>query len=236
MRLLAIVLVVAAFDRAQAQPSLTQEGDRVIAIDVLLLRNDAMTKRSEAVNARLRENYPEGYTLGPNQVAHITLMHRYVKEKDLTAIESAIAKIMEAEKPLSLELMATGMEHAIWAGVAITTINIKPTARLSRLQHLVETALAPYAATGGGVMAFSTTKELPRIDGEIVSYVEQFVNKSSGEKYKPHVTVGVARADFVRTLEAEPFEALSFTPAGVAIYQLGNFGTAQRELWKWKPE
>ena len=75
-----------------------------------------------------------------------------------------------------------------------------------------------------------------KIDGEIVSYVEQFATKSSGERFKPHITIGVARADFVKKLEAEPFETATFLPAGVAIYQLGNFGTAQKQLWEWKPE
>ena len=129
--------------------------------------------------------------------------------------------------------MATGIEHGIWAGVAITTINVKPMAKLSRLQHLVVKAVEPFAVSGGTAAAFSTTKELPKIDGEIVSYVEQFVRKSSGENYKPHVTVGVAHADFVKKLEAEPFASFSFEPADVAIYQLGNFGTAQKKLWEW---
>jgi 2'-5' RNA ligase len=220
---------------ASAQPGKIESKDgRVIAIDVLLVPDATMVKRAEAVNAKLRSNYPEGYTLGPEQVAHITLIHSYVRENDLPAIEKAIAQVMDEEKPLAIDLMATGVEHGIWAGVAITSINIKPTAKLSRLQHLVAKAIEPYKATGGNVMSFSTTKELPKIDGEIVSYVEQFATKSSGEHYKPHVTVGVARADFVKKLEAEPFETFSFAPASVAIYQLGNFGTAQKQLWEWK--
>ena len=72
--------------------------------------------------------------------------------------------------------------------------------------------------------------ELPKIDGEIVSYVERFARNSSGENYNPHVTVGVAHEDFVKQLKAEPFERFSFEPAGVAIYQFGNFGTAQKEV------
>jgi hypothetical protein len=220
---------------AAAQPGKTDsKDDRVIAIDVLLLPDATMTRRSEEVNAKLCGNYPQGYTLGSEQVAHITLVHFYVREKDLPAIGEAVAKVMDEEKPLALDLMATGMEHAIWAGVAITSINMKPTAKLSRLQHLVVKAVEPFAASGGTAMAFSTSKELPKIDGEIVSYVEQFARKSSGEHYKPHITVGVAQEEFVKKLEKEPFETISFAPAGVAIYQLGNFGTAQKKLWEWK--
>lgn len=239
MSLLALLTVAALQTECAAQAkrqeaSAKADGGRVIAIDVLLVPDATMVKRAEAVNAKLRGNYAEGYTLGPEQVAHITLIHSYVRESELPAIEKAIAQVMDEEKPLAIDLLATGMEHGIWAGVAITSINIKPTAKLSRLQHLVAKAIEPFKATGGNVMSFSTTKELPKIDGEIVSYVEQFATKSSGEKYKPHVTVGVARADFVKKLEAEPFETFSFAPAGVAIFQLGNFGTAQKQLWEWK--
>jgi hypothetical protein len=66
-----------------------------------------------------------------------------------------------------------------------------------------------------------------------VNYVEKFVPNSSGKKYNPHVTIGVAHEDFVKRLKAEPFETFSFKPAAVAIYQLGNFGTAQKKLWEW---
>ena len=33
--------------------------------------------------------------------------------------------------------------------------------------------------------------------------------------------------------EAEPFEALAFSPAGLSVYQLGNNGTAAKPLKRW---
>ncbi len=32
----------------------------------------------------------------------------------------------------------------------------------------------------------------------------------------------------------EPFESFTFSPAGAAIYQLGNFGTARKKLKEWE--
>jgi hypothetical protein len=58
------------------------------------------------------------------------------------------------------------------------------------------------------------------------------VPKSSGDKYLPHVTVGVAPEAFVKQLKAEPYEPFTFKPDGVAVYQLGNFGTAAKKLWQ----
>ncbi|HTQ96716.1 MAG TPA: HAD family hydrolase, partial [Candidatus Acidoferrum sp.] len=58
--------------------------------------------------------------------------------------------------------------------------------------------------------------------------------KSSGEHYFPHVTLGVAHEEFVKQLKAAPFDAFTFGARGVAIYQLGNFGTASKKLWEYQ--
>ncbi len=39
-------------------------------------------------------------------------------------------------------------------------------------------------------------------------------------------------SDFVKPMKAEPFEAFAFKADGVAVYQLGNFGTAAKMLWQ----
>src|SRR5262249_11487888 len=158
-----------------------------------------------------------------DQAAHITLVHGYVREKDLPAIEATLNHVLAKQHPTEWKLTATGYTHAIWAGVAITTIAVDRTTELDQLENDIVKAVEPFAVRGGTKAAFSTTRELPKIDDEIVSYVENFTANSAGEKYKPHVTIGVAHVDFVKKLEAVPFEKFTFKPAGVAIYQLGNF-------------
>jgi hypothetical protein len=225
---------------ASTQPSLAQQsltnvdGDRILAIDVLLEPDATMVKRAVAANAKLREDYPQGYTLGPEQVPHVTMVQRYVKTADLKAIEAAISEVLASQDPRKLKLTATGYAYAPWAGVSITGIAVAPTPELSRLQAAVVTAVEPFAVAEGSLAAFSTSKDLPKVEEAIVDYVRTFVPKSSGDKYNPHVTVGVAREDFVKRLKAEPFEKFAFKPVGVAIYQLGGYGTAQKRLWQWK--
>jgi 2'-5' RNA ligase len=220
---------------AHAQPAESANPARVIAIDVLLEPDAAMVQRAQAANAKLRKNYPQGYTLGPDQIAHITLVHRYVRAGDLPAIEAAVAKVLAADNPLPWRLTAAGYQHGVWSGVAITTIVVDRTPELSRLEDAILKAVEPYAVADGTAAAFSTTRELPRIEDDIISYVKNFVPKSSGKNFNPHVTIGVAHEDFVKQLEAQPFEKFTFHPAAAAIYQLGNYGTAQKKLWRWTP-
>jgi 2'-5' RNA ligase len=208
-------------------------GDRVIAIDVLLQPDATMVAKAQAANARLRENYPQGYTLGKEQVPHITLVHSYVREKDLKAIEEQVSKLARTAQPAAWELTATGYTSAIWSGLAITTIAVEHTPELDTFQEDVAKIVSQYAVKNGTAAAFSTTRELPKIEHEIIDYVHNFAAKSSDKNYKPHVTVGVAHDDFVERLKSQPFEKFTFKPAGVAVYQLGNFGTAQKKLWEW---
>src|SRR5437868_11124014 len=99
----ALALVAHAAKPEIRQPS-QSNGDRVIAIDVLLEPGPVMVAKAEAANAKLRANYPEGYTLGRDQVAHISLVHRYVHEKDLPAINAAVSEVAAKERPLQWQL------------------------------------------------------------------------------------------------------------------------------------
>ncbi len=216
------------------QPITEADVDRIVAIDVLLEPDATMVKRAVAANAELREDYPQGYTLGPEQVPHVTLVQRYVNAADLKAIEAAVSAVLAKEDPRKLQLTATGYAYAPWAGVSITGIAVEPTPALSRLQANIVKEVEPFAVPDGTIAAFSTSKELPKVEEAIVDYVKTFVPKASGDKYNPHVTIGAGREAFVKQLKAKPFQEFTFKPVGVAIHQLGGFGTAQKGLWQWK--
>jgi hypothetical protein len=112
--------------------------------------------------------------------------------------------------------------------VAVTVLVVERTPELMRLHQKVIDALTPFSVGGGMASAFVGADA----NAETIGWVEMFVPKSSGPNYTPHVTSGVAPEAFVKGLKAEPFEAFTFKSDGVAIYQLGNFGTAAKKLWQ----
>jgi phosphoglycolate phosphatase-like HAD superfamily hydrolase/2'-5' RNA ligase len=201
--------------------------DRLIAIDVLLEPDQTMVARANAINARLRGDYPDGYSLDATHSPHVTLLQRFVRGKDFEHVIAAVTKVLGTERPMTLKLRATGLLSQVWNGVALTAIVVDRTPELARLQQKIADAVAPFAASGGTETAFIDTPK----GADIVPYVETFVPKSSGANYVPHVTVGTAGEAFVKRMTAEPFDAFTFSPGGVAIYQLGNFGTASKRLW-----
>jgi len=78
--------------------------------------------------------------------------------------------------------------------------------------------------------AFVTTAEDPEINQPTIDYVAAFVPEATGKKFNPHVTIGVAPQDYLKEMLAELFDVFTFSPASASVYQLGNFGTARKEL------
>jgi 2'-5' RNA ligase superfamily len=205
--------------------------DKLIAIDVLLEPDRAMTDKSKSINARLRENYRAGYELDAAHMPHMTLLQRFVRAKDFDAVAAAITKVLVDEQPTELKLTTKSLDYVMFAGLAVTVLVVERASELVRLHHKITDAVAPFSVSGGTAAAFVGAKAI----AETVDWVETFVPKSSGENYLPHVTAGVATEAFLKQLKAAPFETLTFRPDGVAVYQIGNFGTAAKKLWECQP-
>ncbi len=219
--------VAATVRQTAANPS----SDHLVAIDIVVEPDQTMIDAAIAFNARLRENDPAGYSLDGTHAPHVSLLQRYVRANDLDAVEAAVTKVLAVERPTDLRLTATGIDYAMWAGSAVTVFVVERTPELMRLQQKVADAVEPFAMNGGTAAAFVGST----INRETIAYVETFVPKSSGANYLPHVTVGVAKEAFVKQLKAGPFQGFSAKARGVAVYQLGNFGTAAKKLWEPPP-
>jgi hypothetical protein len=213
-----------------AQP----EHNEVTAIDTLLDPDDTMIKHATEANARLRENFPKGYTLGGQHAPHVTMLQRYVKTSELDHLYAAVAKVFATEDPQSWKLKAVKYEYIPDKNIGLAMIVIEPSADLLRLQQKLIDAEKPYEVPTGTDAAFVTTPEDPSIVPPLLPYVANFVPEHSGDHYVPHVTVGVGTAEFCEKLKSEPFDSFTFSPAGASTYHLGNYGTAMKKLHSYK--
>lgn len=114
---------------------------------------------------------------------------------------------------------------------------IEPTDDLIRYQKKLMDAVEPFTVKTGTAAAFVTTKEDADINQPTIDYVAAFVPKETGKKFNPHVTIGIASQDYLKKMLEEKFESFTFSPVGVSVYHLGNFGTARKKLkgWELKP-
>ena len=78
------------------------------AINVLLDPDADTVENAQAVNARLREDYPDGFALDANHAPHITILQRFVRTADLDEVANAVAEVLRAEQSMNWECNATG--------------------------------------------------------------------------------------------------------------------------------
>ena len=205
----------------------------VTAIDILLEPDATMLQHSEANNARLLKVFPKGFALDATHRPHITMIQHYVRTADLDQVYAAAGQVLARVNVTSMKLEAFKYYYIPSKEIGLAGIVAKPIPELLKLQEDLIAAVAPFTVETGTSSAFVTTPDDPIIDPFLIEYVSTFVPKASGEHFNPHVTTGVAPREYLDKMLAEPFEPFTFSPAGAAVYQLGQFGTASKKLKEW---
>ncbi len=205
----------------------------MIALDILLEPDAATQVRAIRANAALRADHPAGFAFDASHLPHVTLVQRYVYERDLPALIRAIALVADAHNPSALSLQVTGVHVRIEGDTGSASWRIAGTPALRALADACQAVAQSLAVAGGTADAFVPNEDGTPIRASTVRYVETFAPDHNGANHVPHLTLGVATAACLRELERAPFEPFAFSPAAIAIYQLGNHGTARRCLWRW---
>ena len=206
------------------------EPGTVTAIDILLEPDAAMLRYAEAVNADHLKIFPQGFALDAAHRPHVTMIQRFVRTADLDKIYDAAGKILARANVTAMKLEAFKFYYVPSGDLGLSGIVATPTPELLKLQQDLVTAVAPFTVTSGTSAAFVTTPGDRVIDPILIDYVSSFVPKNTAERFSPHVSTGLAPRTYLDKLLAEPFEPFTFSPAGAAVYQLGQFGTAAKKL------
>lgn len=205
------------------------------AIDVLIDPDEQSIERARKINARLLETLPQGWALDDTHKPHITTLQRYVRTADLDNVYDAVGKLVAETDVASLGYQAVKITHADWGfpGYGPTVLLVQVSPEVLGFQAKLERAVAPFVESGGTAAAFvADPGEV--ISPTIIDWVEKYVPEQIGDgKYLPHLTVGAGKFDDLQIIEAEPFEAFDVHPEAVAVYHLGNNGTARRLLKEW---
>jgi 2'-5' RNA ligase superfamily len=202
----------------------------VTAIDIALEPDATMIDHAKAANARLLKSFPKGFTLDETHHPHISMLQQFVRTDDLDKVFAAANAVLAKEKPTAWALKAFKYYYIPAPPMGVAGIVIEPTEDLHRLQNELIKAVEPYTVKTGTPAAFFSEDGGRDIQGELISYVANFVKDAAGKRFNPHVTIGVATENFLNEMLAEPFPSFTFSPAGASVYQLGSFGTARREL------
>jgi 2'-5' RNA ligase superfamily len=181
------------------------------------------------------QSVPDGIVLDTTHQPHITMLQRYLRTSDLDEAYEAIGKAITDAEQASLTYHVAGItysEHWGPPGQAAAVLGVQPSEQVLDLQAALMAAVAPFSGSGGDAAAFATDPG-EQISPTTMSWVETYVPDQTGADYTAHLTVGIATVKDLEVIRAEPFEAFDVLPAGLAIYHLGNNGTARTRLQAW---
>jgi hypothetical protein len=216
--LLLLSVALSAIGCAHLPYVLTETRDTIVAVDVAL-----------APDAVLDNLASTGST-------HITLVRGFVRSSEVDELSAVVANVMATSKLDAVNLTATGYRTGTWNGVAGTAMTVDVSPALRRLEERMVEGFRPFAVNPESAKDFIVTADGARMSDETIRIVERFVPDASGLNFRPHALVGAAQQEAVKRLEAQPFKAFTFKPAGAAVYQIGRSGTAERLLWTWTGE
>jgi hypothetical protein len=205
------------------------------AIDVLIDPDEQAIERARKINARLLKSLPEGWALDDTHKPHITTLQRYVRSADLDKVYDAVGKVLAETDMAALGYQAIKITHADWGfpGYGPTVLLVQVSPEVLSFQAKLEGALAPFVESGGTAAAF-VADQGEVISPTIIKWVDAYVPDQIGDgKYLPHLTVGAGKFEDLKIIEAEPFDAFDVHPVAVAVYHLGNNGTARKLLKEW---
>lgn len=193
-----------------------------IAVDVVLLPDKDMAERAIALNRSLVAAYDSDIVLDPvNCLPHVSLAMGCIQPDDIQAIASALEQTIRKDpvKQLYVKRINAQGHHG---GSVVSSIELEAREDLQQLHALVMDRMIPYFR--GKVTASMFTGEHP-IAPSTLSWVKNFAQASSGEKFWPHITLGYGPCDPV-SLPA------SFVPQALALCHLGNHCTCRKVLWR----
>ncbi len=182
-----------------------------IAVDVVLLPNEAMTNKAIETNAELVEKFGSEIVLTKdNCLPHISLAMGCIDETDIPTVADVLDTIGKTNQLTKLKVI--GIRTSGDASV----FEVQKTKELQLLHEMVLKEVGPYLTSDvtpdmiyGGQAAEST-----------LQWIKDYPEKSSFERFFPHVTIGYGQMENI----SSPIE---FTASALALCHLGNHCTCR---------
>jgi len=191
-----------------------------IAVDAVLLPSEEMVDKTIAANRELQKQYAEKIILDKEScLPHISLAMGCIDERDIADIEKVLQTI--AKQNSLGRLSAIGIHSSEnSAGEQVSVIQIERTEALQSLHEEVMRRLEPY-------FNYDVTVDMvlsPPMAGEsTLAWIKDYPEKSSFEKYFPHITIGYGEInDYSFPIE--------FAVSKLALCHLGNHCTCRKIL------
>jgi len=202
-----------------------------IAVDVVLLPDEAMTSQAMEINQQLiTSSRPEIVLNRTDCLPHISLAMGCIDKADVTAIQKRLELV--AQKTSVRELRAMGVIASINSrGEMTSVLDVDRTGELQALHEQVMREMLPFFRYE--VSAAMVHPDAQRRCGDDVvsettlDWMRTYPQKAAYEHFRPHITVGYGQAPTDLSFP------ILFRAARLALCHLGNHCTCRRVLWSY---
>jgi 2'-5' RNA ligase len=191
-----------------------------MAVDVVLLPSEPIMDMAIEVNRELLSQCPDKIILDKeNCLPHISLAMGCIDETDLAEIEKILQTVAESHWPgnLCVEGVQTGVNAK---NEKVSLLQLTKTKQLQSLHEAVMRKLAIFFSYD--VSADMVLSPPPAGESTLL-WIRNYPEKSSFEKFSPHITLGYGHIERV----SFPTE---FTASRLALCHLGNHCTCRKIL------
>ena len=216
-----------------------------IAVDVVLLPSDEMMDKAIEINRKLSAFSGNKMVLNKKDcLPHISLAMGVIDEKNLFFVEKDLQEIAKQFSPVSLE--AAVSVHTTPTGEKNSWFEIKNIKELQALHEEVMKKFSGYFTYDAAAEALYSSSDA---DESTLSWINNYPQNSSFEKFSPHITLGVGEiSDDGLQMEFTPLERkphprlvrknisnrsgflTGFTASRLALCHLGNHYTCRKIL------
>jgi 2'-5' RNA ligase len=191
-----------------------------IAVDVVLLPDDAMTDRAIEINAELVKRFGDKIELNKeNCLPHISLAMGCLVETDIASVEKVLEEIAKETSLSDLKVVgirASGNSK----GQTVSVFEVGKTEELQSLHEEVMDKLAPYLSS-------DVTEDMiygdQAVVGSTLLWIKNYREKVSFENFFPHITIGYGQIEDQVLPE-------TFSVSKLALCHLGNHCTCRKVL------
>ena len=191
-----------------------------IAVDVVLLPDEAMTNRAIEINRRLITNgRPEIVLSKKDCLPHISLAMGCVDETDVLAIRKRLESL--ARKTSVRQLQVVGVVASVNSrGEMTSLLDVNKAEELQAFHEQVMQEMTPF---------FRYDVSAAMIYDEVVAettldWIGTYPQKAGYEHFRPHITIGYGQ------VPAGLFFPIPFAVTRLALCHLGNHCTCRRVL------
>jgi hypothetical protein len=190
-----------------------------LAVDIVLLPEEAMSDFAVSANAELVQNFVSEIVLDSRKcLPHISLAMGCINDGDILQIGELLLPMVEF---IPKKLKPVGIQRTInSSGKIVSVIQVQRTAKLQKLHEKVCRTLKPY-------FSYDVAEEMMeggQAGTTVLQWIMSYPDKASYANFSPHITIGYG------DLTDRPLPR-DFAVSLMALCHLGNHCTCRKILW-----